>query len=151
MKVSFSKITFEQFIKLLGTMNNAEFCNFINCLLEVCQTDYTLFNNSKMFNGKHEWECYFIDDDGTLFDENMSKVIDKLNKFKNDYDFSLLTDENEIVFYGKDNFKKEIMELPIVRKCFEDKDAWANEKHTTGYSCDCYQYIMEYCDISVLF
>lgn len=150
MNVSFEKISFEQFVKLLSTMNNADFCQFINHLMEVCQTDYILFNNSKNGN-KYEWEYYFLDDDGTLFDNSMKEVINKLNKFKNDYDFSLVTDNKDVIFYNKNNFKEEIFKLPVIKKCFEDKQEWANKKYSNGQYCDGYSFIAEYCDISVLF
>ena len=150
MKLSFKDITLEQFKKLISTMDNEDFCSFINHLLEVNMTDNILVPLFKSKNGVYLWLSYFSED-CKPYNEKCAKIINTINELQNDFEFVLINENAECIFFTEDEFKDMIFNFFIFDKLYDNKEMWADKYYSSGALSDGYDYIINHCDISVLF
>lgn len=150
MKLSFKNITINQFKKLLSTLNNEDFCFFINDLMEVKSTDMILVPIFKSKYGDYQWISYFSED-GEPYDENGREIINEINKHKDNFDYVLINPDNTCTYFKDATFKNDIFNMPIFKELYSNKEMWVDEHYPNGNLCDCYHAIMDDCDISVLF
>ena len=80
MKVLFKNITINQFKKLISTMNNENFCFFINHLMEVNFTDMVLLPIFKSKYGDYQWISYYCEDGFTLKNDKCVKTVKEAAK-----------------------------------------------------------------------
>lgn len=150
MKVLFKNITINQFKKLISTMNNENFCFFINHLMEVNFTDMVLLPIFKSKYGDYQWISYYCED-CKPYNEICYKIVNEIKKYKNDFDFVLVNPDNKCIFFNDITFKNDNLNMPIFEKLFFNKEMWTDEHYSNGNFCDGYDYLVNDCDISVLF
>lgn len=150
MKPTFKNITIDQFKKLISTMSNENFCFFINHLMEVNFTDMVLLPIFKSKYGDYQWISYYCED-YKPYNETCYKIVNEIEKHKNDFDFVLVNPDNKCIFFNDITFKNDIFNMPIFEKLFLNKEMWADEHYSNGNFCDGYDYLLNDSDISVLF
>lgn len=150
MKPTFKNITIDQFKKLISTMNNENFCFFINHLMEVNFTDMVLLPIFKSKYGDYQWISYYCED-GKPYNETCYKIVNEIEKYKDDFDFVLVNPDNKCIFFNGITFKNDIFNMLIFEKLYSNKEMWADEHYSNGNFCDGYDYLLNNSDMSVLF
>ena len=63
----------------------------------------------------------------------------------------LVNPDNKCIFFNDITFKNDIFNMPHFEKLFLNKEKWADDHYSNGNFCYGYDYLVNDCDISVLF